>query len=147
MTSVFLGKTNLDGVAPLRVGSTPALDEYTRLRALLTGRIGTEAADLFAEPIVTWAGQGSISWYTEAMGEPIALAAVTADRRQMLELWLRAQLAQVVALLSDTEAEPLLRCALVVIAADYLFAIDERVVIAGWGLARSEAAATGARAP
>ncbi len=84
------------------------LEADARLRALL----GPDRAALFAEPVVTWGNgrnQGSVSWYAEAAGEPVALAALPPARRAAVEARLRAALEGLAPLMGD----PLLRAALV----------------------------------
>ena len=111
----FLGKTSLAGLEPLQFGDRPVLASYDRLRDALRARAGAAAAEVLAEPIVTWRSgdnEGSVSWYAEGVGDPAPLAAIAPDRRHALEEQLRTVLASLVPLLRDAELGPLLQRAL-----------------------------------
>ena len=144
MAPRFIGKTSLAGLQPLSIAGRPALDQFAALRAFVAGRAGASAADLFAEPIVTWAGSGgetgSVSWYADAPGEPIPISTLPADRRTLVESRLRAALTALQPLLSDAAMGPVLERALVLAGAEGVLSIDDRPVLTGWGLARSELA-------
>jgi len=130
----FILKTDLRGLEPVLVGGAPVLDADARLRALL----GPERAALFAEPVVTWGNgrnAGSVSWYADAAGDPVPLAALPPARRAAVEARLQAELAALAPLLDD----PLLRAALVTAGPETILALDDRPLIAGWGLAPSGA--------
>uniref|UniRef100_UPI0018DF3B2D hypothetical protein n=1 Tax=Roseomonas rosulenta TaxID=2748667 RepID=UPI0018DF3B2D len=126
----FILKTDLQGLEPVAIGGAAVLDADSRLRALL----GPDRAALFAEPVVTWGNgrnAGSVSWYAEAAGDPVPLAALPPARRAAMEQRLAAELAALAPLMSD----PLLRGALVLAGPDSILAIEDRPVLTGWGLA------------
>jgi len=126
----FILKTDLQGLEPVLVGGAPVLDADARLRALL----GPERAALFAEPVVTWGNgrnAGSVSWYADAAGDPVPLAALPPSRRAVVEARLQAEFAALAPLMGD----PLLRAALVTAGPEAILALDDRPLIAGWGLA------------
>lgn len=134
----FLLKTDLAGLAPIEVGGAPAIAQAARLADLLAARLGREAAALFAEPVVTpdaARGGGSVSWYAPASGEPVPLASLPEARRALLAAGLRDRLAALVPLLADPQAGPLLRAALVLPGPEHVLALDDTVVLTGWGLA------------
>ena len=144
MAARFLGKTSLAELRPLTVESRPVLEQYEHIRAMLAARLGRAAAELFAEPIITWGGggtPGSVSWYAEALGEAEPLHALAADRRERLESEFAAVTATLAPLLRDPEIGPLLQAALVVASRDGIRAIDDRVVLTDWGLTTAQAAA------
>ena len=128
MAARFLGKTVLAELVPLRAGGRPVLEQYEPLRSILAARFGAAAADLFAEPIVTWGGEasGSVSWYAEAIGEAEPLRALPAERRERLEAGLRDTLARLSPVLEEPDAGPLLLAALVLASPDGIRAVDLR---------------------
>lgn len=126
----FILKTDLQGLEPVTAGGAAVLDADARLRALL----GPDRAALFAEPVVTWGNgrnAGSVSWYAEAAGDPVPLSALPPARRATVE----ARLQQDLAALAPLMADPLLRGALVLAGPDSILALDDRPLLAGWGLA------------
>jgi hypothetical protein len=134
----FLLKTDLAGLVPIEVGGAPAIAQAARLADLLAARLGPEAAALFAEPVATTdaaRGGGSVSWYAPASGEPVPLASLPEARRALLAAGLRDRLAALVPLLADPQAGPLLRAALVLPGPEHVLALDDTVVLTGWGLA------------
>lgn len=140
----FLGKTSLVGLEPLSYEGVPVLDAHARVREALRQRGESEAAELFAEPIVTWssgggARDGSVSWYAEAEGTPEPLTAVAEDRRRVLEQRLRQVLARLVPALVDPQIGPLLQRVLIVSSPAGIVAVGERIILTEWGL---EAAGT-----
>ena len=141
----FIVKTALDGRVPLRAGLLPVLENYRKLQDALTGRAGSEAARLFAEPIVTWgngAAAGSVSWYAEADGEVQPLSSLPPERRGRLEQSLQTALARLLPLRSDPEIGPLLSRALVLADANGILAVGDRVVLVDWGLIGPDATDT-----
>jgi S1-C subfamily serine protease len=130
----FLLKTDLTGLEPVMAAGAPVLEADARLRALL----GPERAALFAEPVVTWGNgrnAGSVSWYTEAAGEPVPLASLPPARRAVVEQRLAAELAALAPLMGD----PLLRAALMLAGPESVLVLDDRPLLTGWGLAPPEA--------
>jgi S1-C subfamily serine protease len=126
----FILKTDLQGLEPVTVGGAAVLDADARLRSLL----GPDRAALFAEPVVTWGNgrnAGSVSWYAEAGGDPVPLAALPPQRRAAVEQRLQSDLAALAPLMGD----PLLRGALVLAGPDSVLAVEDRPLITGWGLA------------
>ncbi|MCX7684200.1 MAG: serine protease [Acetobacteraceae bacterium] len=133
----FLTKTDLAGLVPIQVQGAPAIAQASRLYDLLAARLGPEAASLFAEPVTTAdaaRGGGSVSWYATASGEPAPLASLPEARRALLSAGLRDRLAALAPLLHDPQAGPLLRAALMLPGPEHVLALDDTVVLAGWGL-------------
>jgi S1-C subfamily serine protease len=137
----FLTKTDLVGLVPIQVQGAPAIGQASRLADLLSARLGPEAAALFAEPVATAdaaRGGGSVSWYASASGEPAPLASLPEARRALLAAGLRDRLAALAPLLGDPQAGPLLRAALLLPGPEHVLALDDTVVLAGWGLVPRE---------
>jgi hypothetical protein len=140
----FLTKTDLAGLVPLQADGAPAISQAARLGDLLSSRLGPEAASLFAEPVATpdaARGGGSVSWYAPASGEPVPLASLPEARRALLTAGLRDRLAALAPLMGDPQAGPLLRAALILPGPDQVLALDDTVVLAGWGVAPRDLAA------
>ena len=133
----FLIKTALLGGQALVAGQGLALQQYERLHAALRQRAGSAAAALFAEPVTTWGTEapGEISWYSEVEGVGTPFATMPADRRAVLEVRLRQQIAMLGPLLDDQEIGPLLRAALCIRSMDSLFAVGDQLVLTEWGMA------------
>ncbi|MFN6954898.1 MAG: trypsin-like peptidase domain-containing protein [Acetobacteraceae bacterium] len=133
----FLTKTDLAGLVPVQVQGAPAIAQASRLYDMLAARLGPEAASLFAEPVATAdaaRGGGSVSWYAPASGEPAPLSSLPEARRALLAAGLRDRLAALAPLLNDPQAGPLLRAALMLPGPEQVLALDDTVVLAGWGL-------------
>lgn len=128
----FLLKTGLASVSPVLFQGQPAYQLYGRLIELLQGRGATAALRLFAEPV---SGADAISWYGQGVGDPTPLPDLSAARRSEAEGRLRAALQDIAPLLDDPEAGPLLKRALVLPSADAIIALDDSIILAGWGLA------------
>ena len=144
MTARFLVKTVLAPGQVLRLPDGPVLDAYTRLRDALTRQIGPGAAELLAEPVVTWGGadgDGSASWYSGLSGDAMPLPQVPADRRALLEDRFRFVLSRVGPLLADPAVGPALQRALCVRGPDSLWAVGDHVVLVEWGSVPAGAAA------
>ena len=128
----FLLKTDLATVHPLQLQGRPVHAMYDRLAELLRSRGGGGAEALFAEPV---GGAGAISWYGEGNGDPRPMASLSASRRTEAEGRLKRHLDAITPLLDDPEAGPLLKRALVLADTDSIVALDDSVVLTGWGLA------------
>jgi S1-C subfamily serine protease len=142
MAPRFIGKTSLAGLHLVQSDGQPVLALHARLRDLLQSRLGSAAAGLFAEPVVTWPGAdspGSVSWYADAPGDAEPLAGLPADRRAAAEARLRSILRQFGPLLADPAAGPLLRRALALGSRSGLLAVGGAPVLTEWGLASDAA--------
>ena len=138
MAPRFIAKTSLAGLHLVQLGGQPVLGMHGRLRDLLQARIGPRAAALFAEPVVTWPGDGvpgSVSWYADTAGDAEPLAALPPDRRAAAEARLRDIMQQIGPLRADPELGPLLRRALAISGTDGLMAAGGVPVLLDWGLA------------
>jgi S1-C subfamily serine protease len=128
----LLLKTDLAGLQPVPFGGQAPHTQYERLIAALRGKGAGAATGLFAEPV---AGAGAISWYGEAAGDPLPLARLSGSRRTEAQALLARRLEPVLRLLDDAEIGLLLRCALVLPGPDSILALDDAVILTGWGLA------------
>ena len=138
MAPRYIGKTSLAGLTAPQADGTPALAAYTRLQDLLRDRVGAAAANLFAEPVITWGNAeapGSVSWYTELPGEPEPLGTLPPDRRASVETRLREIIARLHPLLDDPQAGPLLRSALAIRGTGSILALGGVPLLIDWGLA------------
>src|SRR4051812_36476677 len=132
MAPRFIGKTSLAGLYPVPMDGRPVLEMHARLRDLLHGRAGPAAAGLFAEPVVTWPGNGvpgSVSWYADLPGDGEPLAALPPDRRAPVEAQLRTIMGKIAPLLSDAELGPLLRRSLALGSSDGLLSVGGTPVL------------------
>ncbi len=151
MAARFLVKTVLAPGQVTHGPDGPVLDAYPRLRDLLARQAGAPAAELLAEPVVTWNagtgdGEGSASWYSGLPGNAVRLAAVPAERRALLEDRFRFLMTRVQPLLSDPATGPLLQRALCVRGPDSLWAVGDHVVLVDWGAVPAGIPATAAPA-
>lgn len=128
---LFIGKVEFSAAEPVNLGGTPVLRLHGELVVILNEVGAPAAARLFAEPVV---GGSAVSFYAEGSGEPQRLASLSASRRAEAEAFLRARLQELLPALDHPTAGPLLRRALCVGMDDGLHALDEGVVITGWGM-------------
>lgn len=126
----FLLKTDLSRFEPVFLRGEPVQAHYSRLRDVLLQR-APAAASLFAEPV---SGAGAVSWYGEGSGEPVPLSSLSPARRSEAEALLSRGLAALSPLLDDPGISLLVRHALVVSESDAILALDDTVVLAGWGM-------------
>ena len=133
----FIVKTTLEGRTALRVGPAPVLDAYAKLHQALVARAGADAAQLFAEPVVTWGNgeaPGSVSWYADADGDVRPLRSLPPVLRAHHEKSVRDLLDRLLPLRADTTLGPLLTRALVIVDPESVLVVGQRVVLVNWGL-------------
>ena len=128
---LFIGKVEFTTAEPVNLGGTPVLRLHGELVVILNELRAPAAARMFAEPVV---GSSAVSLYAEGTGEPQRFASLSATRRAEAEAYLRARLQELLPALDHPTAGPLLRRALCVGIDDGLYALDEGVVITGWGM-------------
>jgi hypothetical protein len=90
----YVTKTTLEGAEEVRIDGRSVLESHATLQATLQSRAGREAAELFAEPLVTRgndASPTSISWYAAVDAEPIRLTSLDPGARAAPEARLREQ--------------------------------------------------------
>ncbi len=135
--SFFLTKTEIDPRRVLEIGGSSTLEQFEALREFLNARVGREAADLFAEPVVSrgnGAAATTVSWYVARAGEGRPLAELAQDSRAAIEAALGRELTRVSAALSDPDFGPLLGAALHVNKETSVWAVDGKPVLVEWGM-------------
>lgn len=133
----FIVKTALEGRTVLRVEQVPVLDAYAKLHEALVSCVGADAAQFFAEPVVTWGNgeaPGSVSWYADADGDVRPLRSLPPALRAHHEEVVRDLLSRLLPLRADATLGPLLTRALVVADPESVLVVGQRVVLVNWGL-------------
>ncbi|CAK0774038.1 Trypsin-like peptidase domain-containing protein [uncultured Gammaproteobacteria bacterium] len=132
----YLLKTEFSPSAALTEQGTAVVEQHDRLARFLEARYDHNLAGLFAKPLVSRGNDvqaPSISWYTEAVGEPVALTSLPVVERAAAEEMLRAKLTTLKPLLDDPDHGPLLARALIVPRLDDVLRIGNTVVLINWG--------------
>jgi len=140
--SFFLTKTTIAPGRLIQTGSGVALEQYEALRQFLYARVGRDAADLFAEPVLSRgndAAPATVSWYVSRAGEGRRLVDLGPEAREKPEGILRRSLTSLADALADPDFGPLLGGALHVHAAEDVWVVDGRPFLVNWGMAPIEA--------
>lgn len=136
--SFFLTTTEVVPEEVLRVGAGMAIRSYAALRECLMRLGGSEAADLFAEPVFRADGGNgpiTISWYCARQGEAVPLTKIDDEGlRAAAEAILTQRLMTVADGLKDSEFAPLIGAALHVRSLDDIYVFGDRPVIVNWGM-------------
>ncbi|MGG5818616.1 S1 family peptidase [Falsiroseomonas sp. HW251] len=131
----FLLQTPVGAVVPVEIGGVPVQTRFAELQ-----RIAGPSAALFAEPVATRDGDGSIrsfAWYAPG-AEAQPLASLAQPGRAAAEAELRAMLAPLVAISQGNSAEAaLVAAALSLPDAGSILVLDGRPVLAGWGMVQA----------
>ncbi|UPY38942.1 serine protease [Sediminicoccus sp. KRV36] len=128
---LFIGKVEFSAAEPVNLGGTPVIRLHGELVVILNELRAGAAARMFAEPVV---GSSAVSLYAEGSGDPQRFTSLSPTRRAEAEAVLRARLTELLPALDHPTAGPLLRRALCVGIDDGLYALDDGVVIVGWGM-------------
>ena len=137
-TPHFVRKTKLDDLETVRAQGHWVVEGYSALYGGLLDRYGRDAANLFAEPVVTQgnnAAPTTISWYAAEDGEPQRLTALEGPARAAGEADLKRRLSAVEPALSDPEIGSSVRAALYVSSPDDILLINGQTVLTNWGMA------------
>ncbi len=140
--SFFLTKTTLDPQRLIEIGGVAALDQYEALRGFLMARVGRDAADLFAEPLLSrgnGAAPTAASWYAHGGGQVARLSDLPPDARGDAEAVLKRLLAQIADALADPDFGLLLGAAMLLDGPDDVWVVDGKPVLVNWGVAPPEA--------
>lgn len=130
----FIAKTTIEARQCLRLPGAIALESYQSLRDALIGSVGRDAASLFAEPILTPKGDRlEVAWYTEQIGEPVAIDALDTEAHRIVADKLRSRLALLEPLLGGSFGALLCRALYVADRSDIL-AIGQEPVLIRWGM-------------
>ena len=145
MEQILLSSSSFDGMRETGGFGQPLHTLYPQIRAVLAGQLGTEVADLLAEPVVDRA-RGRIDWYAEGDPDrpPLNLNDLLEEQRrpivarveQLLERG--RELAGRYAASGDVQRMQLgaiLKAALSAATDSGIFLVDGRPVITGWGFA------------
>jgi S1-C subfamily serine protease len=131
LTGVELGDLFL-----VPAGGTPALAQHDKLKTLLA-RLDAALPELFAKPEHDSAAGVPIqrvTWYGQAIQDPVPLRTLDGPRRLRAETMLRSRFEAMRPLLSDPEAAPLLRAALMMRGEDDILWGGDAPVLVNWGL-------------
>ncbi len=140
--SFFLTKSVIDPGQIVEVGELAVIDQFETLRELLAARVGREAAELFAEPLVSRGNDTastSISWYVPRAGKGQRLVDLDPDSRVNIETLLKSRLATLSTALADPDCGPLLGGALYLDPPDSVWVVAGRPFLVNWGLAPATA--------
>lgn len=101
MSDCLITTTTTEGLQTL---GSAAQRSFELVTSTLRARLGDDAADLFAEPVVTAQG-ASTEWYTGQPGRPLPLATLNPDEATALRASVTASLARITALADDIAAQ------------------------------------------
>ncbi|MFO0499942.1 MAG: hypothetical protein ACK52G_18745 [Betaproteobacteria bacterium] len=127
-------------------GGSPVLSQHEKLAAILA-RQGAVLPGLFAKPehdAAAGAPIRRVTWYGQAIQDPVPLRTLDGPRRLRAEALLRSRFEAMRPLLSDPEAAPLLRAALLLRGEDDILWGGDAPVLVNWVLVP---AAIGSSAP
>lgn len=134
MATNLIGRTSRVEWIGLPSAQHAVAARYAAWRGALIAAVGRDVARLFAEPVFsTQAGDPSIGWYTELVGDPQSLSALDEEARRSPEQDLRQALTQLKPFLADTALGPTLASALYVGRRDDILVVGGRPVLINWG--------------
>ncbi|MEM9901024.1 MAG: trypsin-like peptidase domain-containing protein [Pseudomonadota bacterium] len=137
MADRFLTKTRIDLGQCLDFSGGVVLDFYPALHEALRSKAGPDAADLFAEPLLSRGNDSAaptVSWYVngEGSGEPLNRLDSAAQAGPAAEL--SRLLAQVGKLVDDPDCGPLVAAALHLRDPEDVWVVAGRPVLLNWGM-------------
>lgn len=135
--SYFLTKTSIDPQAMLIIGGSPAIEQYEALRGFLAAHAGREAAEVFAEPVLSRGNdvaETTVSWYVAGAGDGERLTDLAGAERESAERLLRQRLYAVSELLRDSDFGPLIGVALNIHSLDDVWVVDGHPFVTNWGI-------------
>lgn len=137
MSKQFLTKTRVTAEDFVEAGGRPVLERYDELVDLLAVRLGPEAAELFAEPLISRGNDQApptISWYGPGGGEARALDRLEGAERALIQRYLTDHLRPLRALADTGAGDGLLAGALSLYGEGDVLVVDGLPVIVNWGL-------------
>lgn len=137
MAEHFLTKTQIDLNQCLEAGGGLALEAYPALLELLRARVSEDAAQLFAEPLLSRGNDQaapSVSWYTTVQGNAQPFARLDETRQAALSAELSRLLRPVRDLLDDPDDGALVAKALYISDLNDVWSVDGVPVIINWGM-------------
>lgn len=132
----YIRKTSTIDYHALSASGGPVVRAHARIRAFLSEKLGPEAANLFAEPVMGREDGGisdKISWYSAHRGDVVSLAELEGPRREAAEAALSDRLTKIGRYFRDPEMGPLLRQAAMLPGENDIFVIDGEPVLTNWG--------------
>ena len=135
----------------------PVHTRYRQLKSIITEKLGEKYANLLSEPVVSkqaLEGKGEARWTSAVVQKPIAIGALPVQKQEeaiaLLSEYLNKikQLAAELKTDSDnsiSELGELLLLAVEVPGTEYVFAQDDKIVLALWGFTSEKAEKTGFR--
>lgn len=142
MADHFLTKSNIDLAQCLEHGNGLALESYSALQALLTAKVGPDAARIFAEPLLSRGNDTaapSVSWYTDVQGSGQPVSRLDDASQAVIASELSQNLRAVRDLLDDPVDGPLVAAALHLSDASDVWSVGGRPVILNWGMLPKDA--------
>lgn len=133
----FVAGRRLQGFDLVQIDGRSVTEAAGRLREAVAGRIGEDAARLFAEPLLrggNGAAAARIDWYTGLEGEVSALLELDVARAEAIAAKARRLIDRIAPLLWDAEIGPLVSAALNVSGPHALLAVGDEPVLVDWGL-------------
>jgi S1-C subfamily serine protease len=132
-TERLLSGLELGDLTLVPVGGVPVVQQHARLAALL-GRQRLGLAAFFAKPEVDGTSVKRITWYGEAIQDPVPVRLLEGPQRTRAEAILRTRFEALLPLLTHPEAGPLLRGALLLRSEDDILWGGDAPVLVNWGL-------------
>ncbi|MEP1518692.1 trypsin-like peptidase domain-containing protein [Ascidiaceihabitans sp.] len=137
MAEHFLTKTQIELRQCLEVGGGLALESYPALLEVLRTRIGEDATQLFAEPLLSRGNDQatpSVSWYTEAQGNAQPFGRLDEAQQAALSSELSRQLRPIRDLMDDPDDGALIANALYISDPNDIWSVGGVPVIINWGM-------------
>ena len=132
-TERLLSGLELGDLTLVPVGGVPVVQQHERLAALL-GRQRLGLGAFFAKPEVDGTPVRRITWYGQAIQDPVPVRLLDGPQRQRAEAILRTRFEALLPLLTHPEAGPLLRGALLLRGEDDVLWGGDAPVLVNWGL-------------
>ncbi len=140
--SFFLRSNSLGDLASAAGPDGGLYDNFESQRSFLSNRCGSDAAALFAEPVVTQdksTGISTVSWYSIYEGEPLRLVDQDPDARAAAEGILQERLQALDPAMRDPERGLGVSQSLYLPSMDDVYVINGQPVLTNWGMAPADA--------
>lgn len=137
MAEHFLTKTQMELSQCLETGGVLAIEAYPALLEVLRGRVSEEAAQLFAEPLLSRGNdqaKPSVSWYTDVQGNAQPFGRLDETQQAALTAELSRLLRPVRDLLDDPDDGALVANALYIADPNDVWSVEGVPVIINWGM-------------
>lgn len=137
MADRFLTKTRIELAQCLEFADGLSLDSYNELVDALQAKASSEAAALFAEPLLSRGNDSAaptISWYVNAEGDGVPLDRLDSAAQAGPAAELSRLLAQIGPLVDDPDCGLLVSSALHLRAPDDIWVVAGRPILLNWGM-------------